>query len=429
MKELVKIALESAEQAELYYKEESSDSISFVDAKLDKADSSMSSGLALRIIKDGKIGLAHTRNLLDKSALVSQALQSAKFGMEAGFSFPNTPQTPMPDKYDTALEAPDKQSLIAEGMETLAYIKSKTSAQVNLDYSSGCGSFGIINSAGTELEHRDSAFSIFAQLIFPGTGSGVFDYITSNSRSSIPKEAIDRLIELFEISKEEIVPNTGAMPIIFTPMSSYALFSRLETAMHAANIHNRISPLCDRFGEKIISEKLSFWQDPMDPELLHNRSFDDEGSPTKYMQFFDKGVLTAIPVDLHYANKLQMQPTGNGFRGSVGALPAPGFAFVNMQTGNSSLEAMISSISEGILVQSVMGAHSGNILNGDFSVGVSTGFMIKDGKLVGRVKDCMLSGNVYDVLQRVIEVENTCKLMGNRKIASIMLDAVSVAGK
>jgi len=90
---------------------------------------------------------------------------------------------------------------------------------------------------------------------------------------------------------------------------------------------------------------------------------------------------------------------------------------------------MIAGIDEGIIVHSTMGAHSGNILNGDYSVGVSSGFMIKNGVITGRVKDCMLSGNAYETLNNVSEIESVCHNMGAQKMPAILFDGVSVTGK
>ena len=86
-------------------------------------------------------------------------------------------------------------------------------------------------------------------------------------------------------------------------------------------------------------------------------------------------------------------------------------------------------IKEGILAQFLMGAHSGNVLNGDYSVGVSTGFMIENGRITGRVKDCMLSGNVYETLSNVEAVENKALNLGIHKLPALLCKDVSVAGK
>ncbi|MDZ4121654.1 MAG: metallopeptidase TldD-related protein, partial [Candidatus Cloacimonadaceae bacterium] len=141
------------------------------------------------------------------------------------------------------------------------------------------------------------------------------------------------------------------------------------------------------------------------------------------------GVFKAIPTDLNYAQKLNLPPSGNGFRSSIEAMLVSRVINGCIALGDKSLEQMIASIDNGIIVYSLMGAHSGNILNGDFSVGVASGFLIKNGKLIGRVKDCMLSGNVYENLLHIEAIENEVTTMGGRKFPSLLLDQVSIAGQ
>jgi len=52
----------------------------------------------------------------------------------------------------------------------------------------------------------------------------------------------------------------------------------------------------------------------------------------------------------------------------------------------------------GILIAGVMGAHSGNILNGDFSIGLSPGVYVEKGEIRGHVKDAMVAGNIFDTM-------------------------------
>ncbi len=429
MEKLLKLAMQKADQAEVYYTENNKDSIEFNDSKLENADSSLSSGIALRVIKDGRIGLAHTRNLLDPAAMVDQALLAAKNGMKIGFDFPNTTEVKSIDTFGLGIEKLDKMELIHKSQEMLAYIRSKTEGQINAGIGFSTRSARLINSAGTDLSSKRSHFQVFAMMIFPGTGSGLYCFSLGKDYQWLQRDEIDEMIEQFKISKTEYVPDTGKYPVIFSFNSPHALVSRLEAAFAPVNIHNQISPLCNREGEMILSTKFNLSQEPHAPNMIGSTGFDDEGTPTRNLHFFEKGVFKAIPTDLNYAEKLKREPTGNGFRFGIGTMPSPETTNLCIGTGDKSLGDMISSIKKGVLVQSLMGAHSGNVLNGDFSVGVSTGFMIVDGKLVGRVKDCMLSGNVYESLNNIAEIENKAQNFGTQMVPSIMIDGVSVAGK
>jgi len=53
------------------------------------------------------------------------------------------------------------------------------------------------------------------------------------------------------------------------------------------------------------------------------------------------------------------------------------------------------------------GAHSGNILNGDYSVGLCPGLYVENGEIMGHVKDAMVAGNIFETLKEVIDIEDT----------------------
>ena len=429
MEKLLKLAAEAADQADIFWEEESSDSLEFTDAKLDKADSSLTYAVALRVIKDGKCGLAYTRNLLDAKALVDQALISAKDGLAVDFNLPKAWEAPETDSYDPRVDQIDKDGLIAKGKELIEYLKRNSDTQVNLNCGYGSSLTGLMNSRGLDLRQRSSSFYVIAQLIFPGSGAGLMEYEVAKGPIELDKARLDKMLELYRISSTQVVPATAQMPVIFTPYTVGALLSRFHTAISAVNIHNGVSPLCGKVGEKIFSDKLSLRQDPLDTELVSSVAFDHEGTPTQQLYLLKNGVFMAIPTDLNYARKLELEPTGNGFRPGVGYLPGPRAFSTCLAPGEMSLQQMIASIDKGLIVQSLMGAHSGNILNGDFSVGVSTGFLIENGKITARVKDCMISGNVYDTLNNVVAVGTDVHKLGSSKLPSLLCDAVSVAGK
>ncbi len=110
--------------------------------------------------------------------------------------------------------------------------------------------------------------------------------------------------------------------------------------------------------------------------------------------------------------------------------PMPELNCRRIAPGNVSFEDMIKGIDRGVIVLGVLGAHSGNILNGDFSVGLNPGFYVENGVIKGRVNDGMVSGNVYDILNNIESVENRLHDSPTGGMyPSILLDDVSVAAK
>ena len=82
------------------------------------------------------------------------------------------------------------------------------------------------------------------------------------------------------------------------------------------------------------------------------------------------------------------------------------------------------------MVEAFIGAGQGNTLGGDFSGNILLGYKVEKGQIVGRVKDTMISGNIYDVLQKVIAIGNEAKWVGaSIKTPALYLSDVSVITK
>ena len=75
-------------QAEVYRLETESRPVSFEANKLKEIASTQQSGVALRVINEGRIGFTSTTNPELESELVDRAGALAEFGSEAFFEFP-----------------------------------------------------------------------------------------------------------------------------------------------------------------------------------------------------------------------------------------------------------------------------------------------------------------------------------------------------
>jgi PmbA protein len=147
-------------------------------------------------------------------------------------------------------------------------------------------------------------------------------------------------------------------------------------------------------------------------------------------------VLKSFYYDLNYAKKSGTASTGHGYRTGpwggdpVSLKPGPALTHLFVRPGTASLEQLVSMIDRGIIVEGALGAHSGNIPNGDYSVGVSPGLYVEKGEIVGRVKDAMVAGNIYQTLKNVVELGDTLSPTFSSAWAPPILCAdVSVATK
>ncbi len=77
-----------------------------------------------------------------------------------------------------------------------------------------------------------------------------------------------------------------------------------------------------------------------------------------------------------------------------------------------------------------MGTEQGNLLSGDFAGNVLLGFAIRDGEVLGRVKDTVISGNVYKLLGNIGALSREARwVSGFLRAPYILCPEMSVASK
>src|SRR5438874_6975244 len=87
--DLLELAASKAEEAEVYVVETDETPVSFEANRLKSINTRRSRTTALRVIKDGRIGLAAGAGPQDAAELVQIALETAQFGAEAQFHMPS----------------------------------------------------------------------------------------------------------------------------------------------------------------------------------------------------------------------------------------------------------------------------------------------------------------------------------------------------
>jgi PmbA protein len=125
----------------------------------------------------------------------------------------------------------------------------------------------------------------------------------------------------------------------------------------------------------------------------------------------ENGVVRNFLYDLQTAGQAKARSTGSGSRGR-GGIMAPSPSAFTISTGEATFEEMVADIKEGLVVEQLMGAEQGNVLGGDFSGNVLLGYKIENGKLVGRVKNTMVSGNVYEILKDIAALGKAARWVG-----------------
>ncbi len=433
MENILAQAQKVAEQAEVFMVASEETPVQFEANRLKHIHTKQSSFVALRLVKDGRIGYAVSTDLNDRPSLVANALETAEFGMKAEFELPSATTYPPIETFDPGVESVNIETMVKLGEEMVSTVRGHTpdilcDAEVAKDTIAN----RIINSRGGEASYRQSVFSlgVSGQLIKGTDMLFVGDGQSSGRPITDTKDVTEAVLRQLDLARENAVIATKSLPVIFTPNGvAGALVSPLMAAFNGKVVLQGASPVGSRCGEVVFDEKLSLTDDPTIAYRPHSRPADDEGIPSQRTPLIERGRVAGFIYDLQTAALARTRSTGNGGR-SRGGLPNPTASAFTITPADTSFADMVSDIREGLVIEQLMGAEQGNILSGDFSGNVLLGYKIESGKIVGRVKDTMVSGNVYQLLREITAIGNDARWVGGSVYTpSLYCPALSVASR
>jgi PmbA protein len=431
LEEILQKAARAAQHAEVYRVKSRVTPVRFESNRLKQVSTKESMGTALRLIKDGRIGFASASGNVKADELVNMALDTSKFGAEAKFDFPGKAKYGAVKTYDSRTEKMPIDSLVETGQKLIdAVVKHSPDIVCEGHISRGVISIEIMNSNGGKAAYTKSYFSAGVEGVVVKDGEMLF--VGDGDSSCHPvtdiKPMADEIILQLEMAKDKANIRTAVMPVIFHPYGvASALVSPLMSAFNGKVVYNGASPLKDKIGVEMFDPAISLWDDATIDYQTGSGPCDDEGVPAGKNALIEKGKVASFIYDLQTAGLAGKKSTGNGGRG--GGSPSPSPNSLVFSEGKTSYADLLADIKEGLLIYQLMGATQGNILNGDFSGNVLLGYKIENGKVVGRVKDTMASGNVYQLLKKVILGNDSRWVEGFLKTPSIYCPGMSVAAK
>ena len=432
METILAQAKKVAEAAEVFLVSAEETPVQFEANRLKHIQGKQSTSVALRIIKDGRLGYATGTDVADSQGLVSNAVETARFGTKAKFELPPTTPYPQVDIFDPDVESFPVEKMAQLGEELIALITGHTPEIIcEAAVEKETIALKIINSRGGQASYKKSVFGIGVvgnlvrgtDMLFVGEGQSSCHPLTEVG------EIADVVLRQLDLAKNQATAPTKQMPVIFTPEGvASALISPLMAAFNGKTVLEGASPIGQKLGKQVFDTKLSLWDDPTIAYRPHSRPCDDEGTPSQHTPLIEKGVVSSFLYDLQTAALAKTKSTGSASRG--GGLPLPSPSTLVIAPGKVSFDEMLGDIKEGLVIEHLMGAEQGNILGGDFSGNVLLGYKVESGKIVGRVKDTMVSGNVYQLLKEISAIGSQAKwVSGVINTPPICCPRLSVATK
>jgi len=217
--------------------------------------------------------------------------------------------------------------------------------------------------------------------------------------------------------------------VILTPRGvAGAFLTPIALAFNGKTVLEGVSPLQHRLGEQVFDKNLNLWDDATLAYRVGSSPCDDEGMPSQCTPLIERGVVSNFLYDLQTAALANTASTGNCRR--IGGSPKPAISSLVIEEGGISFEAMVEDMTEGLVIEQLIGADQGNLLSGDFSGNVLLGYKVENGKIIGRVKDTMISGNIYQVLKQPLGIGNEARWIdGILRTPALYCPCLSVTAK
>lgn len=357
--------------------------------------------VSIRTVVDGRTARA-TTNRIDEDSLRT-AIEAS---LSLAHSQPKDPKLlalPGKQRYrklnrffrDTAALTPEDRARAVRRACNLAIQNGQVAAGI---FASGLQQSALGNSRGLFASYREThaEFSITMQ------ENPAASWAKANSasvRAFDPQKLAHRASEKAHMAVDARELSPGRYTVILEPAAVLDLVGFLFYDFAATALEDKRSCLNGRMGKPVFGKNISIFDDAYHPLQL-GPPFDGEGIPRERVLLVDRGVPKNLVYARSTAKAARTKPTGHGF-----ALPNEyGEAPMNLvfSGGNSSLEQMIASTDQGLLVTRLW-----YIREVDPYEKVMTGmtrdglFFVEKGKIAHAVRNFRFNQSILEMLRNV----------------------------
>ncbi len=413
-----------AEAVEVYQSSSLDKPVIFEGNRLKQVETTQAEGVSLRLWKAGRPGVAVGYGPVEPTVLIEKALAISQLNQPEAPRLANGGQK----DFGSVGQSIPVEQLIDRGWEAIARIKDHfPEAVCEAELSCNIETTRLITSKGLDYRHRDTTLGGYlnAELVSQDDFLSVGDGVIGRDRIDVIATA-DSIIKRMRWAERTVAPISGQVPVILTARAADLLWDSLRSALNGKSVKEGTSPWGNRWGDQVISEAITLRQDPFVGP--YSCPFDDEGIPTQIITFLEKGRINSWYTDLSIGLATDISgingSTGNGLRPGLGGYPTPGLINLLVTAGKLSWDAMIAQQSEAIIVEQMMG--EGGDITGSLSINLELGYRVKNGEIIGRVKDTMVSGNTYIALNNLIALCDDIQWSGSTYTPSVAVNGLYV---
>ncbi|MEO0097444.1 MAG: TldD/PmbA family protein [candidate division WOR-3 bacterium] len=390
-------------------------------------------GVGLRVIKDGRIGFSSTSDFSKLKELVDTALTLSFYGEKVNIKLPWEKDLPEVKTISNKTSLIKSEKLCSMAEELISLIKEKEpEVKIDLSIEKEYQYVRLANSEGFDASYEKIilGFGFDGLLVLEDGITWLSDFYNLSENPELDfKRVSEDFCQLIKIAKKKVKINTGEYKVILMPIPAAHFCSILFVGANGKQLEKNATPLIDKEGKQIAPTFLNIVDDGIYPFGYNTSPFDGDGIKRRSTKVIENGIFSNFLFDLVTAQKLNRKSTGNSDR-SYGNMPR--IQATNIYVEPSSdypLTKIIKDVNNGIIIYYMLGAGQSNVLAGEFNWVINLGFKIENGEIIGRIKDCMFAGNLYEYLNKIILIGSEIKDLGNYYLPPIVLDKCKIVTK
>lgn len=381
------------------------------------------SGASMKVIKDMRKGTAAV-NQLDREAIdnaVGECMTAAETGVEdKALSIAEKEEN---CDFVSGSLCPDKEKFFSSLLKFTRDVKEQF-PEIMLEQLIASYSYGkhvFANSNGVLFTEEDGAYSVSIMYSAQrGEQTTSFNCVAVDYLDPAQDilEAADVRVMLERAVKElDSVPFSGKFTgtAVFSPACLCDFISNITDSFTGdMAIIEGTSPWKDSLGKKVADDCFTLSVIPLSEEIVTGERITADGYRSENFDVIKNGVLESFCLS-EYAARRTGQKRAKSTSGCV-----------RVESGDKSLQEIIKSIDNGILVCRFSGGEPAG--NGDFSGVAKNSFLIKDGRLENALSETMISGNIADMVRCVRGISSESVNYGTCIMPYAAFGGITVSG-
>ncbi|HDZ20403.1 hypothetical protein LCGC14_0161630 [marine sediment metagenome] len=416
-----KAKLLGAASVKLSFSRHESHSCRFSGGRLKTTNTRRGMSYHISAIVDGRLGGVGGNRLRDFDTLLKRAVSLAPHGNRVYFDvYPAPSEYVQVQTYSPRTAELTRQEMV-DACRTIndALIGHDDELYVETGSSKSISESLLMTSGGVVNKNTATGWGLHGGAVRT-TGTDIFHAGAGRGWKHLndlwdPQYIIDRTVRDLGMSATIVPAPSGKMKALLDPGVFGAFLSPVTMGINGRSVAQGNSPLAGRLGEQLLDAAITLVDNPH-RDWAAAVCMDGDGVPTSVHHVVADGVLKMFLYDLDTAAMVGQQATGNSGCGLYG-LEIPG--------GGRTHEQMLASIDEGIYIRGMLGFGQGNLASGDFSANLSPGYLIRNGEIVGRIKNTMIAGNLFDLLQDGVELSSDYERPG--RVPWALIDGINVS--